>query len=156
MISTITVNYKTIDYTLKMLESLFDHHDSTGLEVFVVENASGDSTEELERRFPKVQVIHSKTNLGFAGGCNLAIKEATGDFIVLVNPDIIFDGNALEQLEGKMVTSPDVGIGGVSLKNLNGSQQDCVWAFPEPLDQYLLLVDQFCSKQQQKGDDLIE
>ncbi|MBI4435413.1 glycosyltransferase family 2 protein [Candidatus Uhrbacteria bacterium] len=140
MISAITVNYKTIDYTLKMLESLFAHHDSTGLEVFVVENASGDSTEELEHRFPQVRVIHNKTNLGFAGGCNVAIKEATGDFIVLVNPDILFDDNALEQLEGKMVTSPDVGIGGISLKNLNGSQQACVWAFPEPLDQYLLLL----------------
>lgn len=140
MISVVTVNYRTIDYTLKMLESLFTHHDSTGLEVFVVENASGDSTEELERRFPKVRVIQSKTNLGFAGGCNLAIKEATGDYIVLVNPDVIFDDNALEQLEGKMVTSPDVGIGGVSLKNLDGSQQDCVWAFPQPLDQLLLLL----------------
>ncbi|MBI4256561.1 glycosyltransferase family 2 protein [Candidatus Uhrbacteria bacterium] len=140
MISTITVNYKTIDYTLKMVESLFAHHDSAGLEVFVIENASGDSMEELERRFPKVRVIQSKTNLGFAGGCNLAIKETTGDFIVLVNPDIIFDDNALEQLEGKMVTSPDVGIGGVTLKNLDGSQQDCVWTFPEPLDQYFLLL----------------
>ncbi len=140
MITVVTVNYKTIDYTLKMLESLFAHHDSAGLEIFVVENASGDSTEELERRFPKVRVIYSKTNLGFAGGCNLAIKEATGDFIILVNPDIIFDDNALEQLEGKLVTSPDVGIGGVSLKNLDGSQQDCVWAFPEPLDQFLLLL----------------
>ena len=139
MISTITVNYKTIEYTLKMLDSLFTHHDSTGLEVFVVENASGDSMKEIEQRFPKVRVIHSKTNLGFAGGCNLAIKEATGDYVVLVNPDIIFDDNALEQLEGKMITSPDVGIGGVSLKNLNGSQQDCVWAFPKPLDQFLLL-----------------
>lgn len=140
MISVVTVNYKTMDYTLQMLESLFTHHDSTGLEVFVVENASGDSMEELERRFPKVRIVQSRSNLGFAGGCNLAIKEATGDYIVLVNPDIIFDDNALEQLEGKMVTSPDVGIGGVSLKNLNGSQQDCVWAFPEPIDQFLLLL----------------
>lgn len=140
MISVVTVNYRTIDYTLNMLESLFAHHDSTGLEVFVVENASGDSTEELEQRFPKVCVIVSKTNLGFAGGCNLAIKEATGDFIVLVNPDIIFDDNALEQLEGKMVTSPDVGVGGISLKNLDGSQQDCVWSFPQPIDQFLLLL----------------
>lgn len=140
MISVVTVNYRTIDYTLKMLESLFAHHDSTGLEVFMVENASGDSTEELGHRFPKVRVLESKTNLGFAGGCNLAIKESTGDFVVLVNPDIIFDDNALEQLEGKMVTSPDVGIGGVSLKNLDGSQQDCVRAFPGTLNQLLLLL----------------
>jgi GT2 family glycosyltransferase len=96
--------------------------------------------EELKRQFPMVHVIVSKKNLGFAGGCNLAIKQATGDYIVLVNPDILFEDNALEQIEGKMMTSPDVGIGGISLKNLDGTQQDCVWAFPKPLDQFLLLL----------------
>jgi GT2 family glycosyltransferase len=140
MISTVTINYKTIDYTLRMLESLFAHHDTSEIEMFVVENASSDSMDEIERRFPKVQIIKSDVNLGFAGGCNLAIQRAIGDYVVLVNPDIIFDNNALEQLEGKMITQPDIGIGGVRLKNLDGSQQDCVSAFPEPLDQFLLLL----------------
>lgn len=140
MISTVTVNYKTVEYTLKMLESLFMYHDTSDIEVFVVENGSGDSMEEIERRFPKVQIIKSETNLGFAGGCNVAIEKAIGDYIVLVNPDIIFEDNALEQLEGRMITQPDIGIGGINLKNLDGSLQDCVSAFPEPLDQFLLLL----------------
>ena len=82
MISTVTVNYKTMDYTLKMLESLFAYHTKEEIEVFVVENGSGDSTDELVRRFPQVHLIISKENLGFAGGCNLAIKNATGDYVV--------------------------------------------------------------------------
>ncbi len=140
MISVVTVNYKTIDYTLNMLESLFEYHSHDEIEVFVVENGSCDNLDELKGLYPRVNVIESETNLGFAGGCNLAIKETTGDYVVLINPDIVFTGNALSRIEQKMDQNPEVGIGGVSLKNLDGSQQDCVWSFPTPIDQLLLLL----------------
>jgi len=140
MISTVTVNYKTMDYTLKMLESLFAYHTKEEIEVFVVENGSGDSTDELVRRFPQVHLIISKENLGFAGGCNLAIKNATGDYVVLVNPDILFEDNALDQIEAKMITHVEVGIGGISLQNMDGSQQDNVVHIAFFCDQILLLL----------------
>lgn len=139
MISVVTVNYKTIDYTTQMLESLFKYHKDN-VEVFVVENASGDDLSDLKIRFPQVKVIESDKNLGFAGGCNLAIKKATGDYIILINPDILFNNDALYQIESKMAAMSSVGIGGVSLKNLDGSQQACVWSFPRPVDQLLLLL----------------
>ncbi len=139
MISVVTVNYKTMDYTLRMLESLFLHHSKEDVEVFVVENASGDSVTQLVEQFPQVHLIQTQTNLGFAGGCNQAMKQATGDFIVLVNPDILFDHDALFQIAEKMKHSSDIGIGGISLKNIDGTQQACVWSFPQPLDQCLLL-----------------
>ena len=140
MISVVTVNYKTMDYTLRMLESLFLHHSKEEVEIFVIENASGDSVTQLVQRFPRVHVIQTQINLGFAGGCNQAIKQATGDFIILVNPDILFENDALFQIAEKMKHSSDIGIGGISLKNIDGTQQACVWSFPQPLDQFLLLV----------------
>ncbi len=82
----------------------------------------------------------SEKNLGFAGGCNLAIKKAKGDFVLLVNPDIVFENDAINQIEQKMKENPEVGIGGASLKNLDGSQQDCVWSFPAPLNQLIVLL----------------
>jgi N-acetylglucosaminyl-diphospho-decaprenol L-rhamnosyltransferase len=139
MISVVTVNYKTIDYTTLMLESLFKFHKE-GVEVFVVENGSGDDLTNLKKRFPQVNVIDSSTNLGFAGGCNLAIDKAKGDYVVLINPDVLFDNDSLYQIENAMNRAQDVGIGGVSLKNLDDSQQACVWSFPKPLDQLLLLL----------------
>jgi len=140
MISVVTVNYKTMEYTLRMLESLFAYHDPNDVEVFVVENASGDSTEVLHQRFPLVKIIQSQKNLGFAGGCNLAIQQTKGDYIALINPDILFEDDALKQMEGAMRGDKGVGIGGVCLKNLDGSQQDCVWSFPRPIDQIFLLL----------------
>ncbi|NQV89223.1 MAG: glycosyltransferase family 2 protein [Parcubacteria group bacterium] len=139
MISVVTVNYKTIDYTIRMLESLFKYHKDE-VEVFVVENDSGDDLTTLKKTFPQVKVIESFTNLGFAGGCNLGIDDAKGEYIVLVNPDILFDNDALYQIEREMNNAQAVGIGGVSLKNLDGSQQASVWSFPRPIDQLLLLL----------------
>jgi N-acetylglucosaminyl-diphospho-decaprenol L-rhamnosyltransferase len=140
MISVITVNYKTKDYLERMLESLYIHHDADEVEVFVVDNASGDDLSAIESKYDKVTIIYSNKNVGFAAGCNMAIKLAAGDYYVLINPDIEFTSPALSQIEQKMKTHPEVGIGGVSLKNLDGSQQDCVWRFPRPLDQLLVLL----------------
>lgn len=140
MISTITVNYKTVDYLETMLASLFAFHQSRPVEVWVVENGSGDDLTQIIHRFPDVRVIVSKQNLGFAGGCNLAITQATGDFLVLLNPDVKFENDALYRIEDAMQADSSVGIGGISLKNLDGTQQACVWHFPKPLDQWLLLL----------------
>lgn len=139
MISTITVNYKTIDYLERMLESLFAHHTDGDIEVIVVENGSGDDLSTIKDQYTSAIFIESKTNLGFAGGCNLGLKEAHGEFIVLLNPDIIFTEPALYRIRDAMQTSPNIGIGGISLKNLDGSQQKCVWRFPTPLDQLFVL-----------------
>lgn len=140
MISTITVNYKTADYVETMLASLFEFHPIGSVEVIVVENGSGDDLSHLQIKFPQVTFIYSEKNLGFAGGCNLGAKSAHGDFLLLLNPDVVFVDDALVQIEKAMRDNPDVGVGGISLKNLDGSQQACVWRFPTPVDQLLLLA----------------
>ena len=139
MISIITVNYHTKPYLARMLESLFAHL-ACDAEVFVVENGSGDDLSDLQARFPKATFIFSEKNLGFAGGCNLAIRQSKGDYVLLVNPDIIFDADAACEIAKRMDAEPEVGIGGISLKNEDGTQQACVWRFPRPLDQALMIL----------------
>jgi len=140
MISTITVNYKTADYLETLLDSLFQFHSAGSIEVIVVENGSGDDLSKLQIKFPQVKFVMSEKNLGFAGGCNLGVESATGDYLLLLNPDVVFVDDALVQIEKAMSENPDVGIGGISLKNLDGTQQACVWRFPTPVDQLLLLA----------------
>jgi len=139
MVSIITINYKTADYVERMLESLFAHGTGCDFEVFVVENGSGQDLSKLEERFPTVKFIYSKTNRGFAGGCNLAIEQAKGDYLLLVNPDIQFVDNAVCQIEAHMERDTEVGVGGIRLTNLDGSQQECVWRFPTPWNQLVIL-----------------
>ncbi|MFC1788100.1 glycosyltransferase family 2 protein [Patescibacteria group bacterium] len=140
MLSIISVNYKTSDYLSRMLETLHQHTQGCDFEVFVVENASGDDLSLLETKYPKVKFIYNDQNLGFACACNRAIKQAQGDYFVLVNPDIIFVEDALSKIEQQMNQDREVGVGGISLKNLDSTQQACVWRFPRPLDQLLLLL----------------
>lgn len=139
VISIVTVNYKTKKYLARMLESLFAHLKCEA-EVFVVENGSGDDLSDLSEKHAQMRLILNKTNLGFAGGCNTAIIQARGDYILLVNPDIIFDSDAACELVKRMDADPEVGIGGISLKNEDGTQQPCVWRFPRPMDQLLMLL----------------
>jgi hypothetical protein len=140
MISIITVNYHTLPQIGRMLESLFVQQTSSQREIFVVNNALDENTNELQNRFPSVHFLQAPKNLGFAGGCNFGIAQANGDFFLLVNPDIEFDSDAPGEIETAMQQDQNVGVGGISLKNLDGTQQDCVWHFPTPLDQLLLLL----------------
>ncbi|HBR80742.1 MAG: Glycosyl transferase family 2 [Candidatus Uhrbacteria bacterium GW2011_GWF2_44_350] len=140
MVSIVSVNYKTKIQTERMLCSLFAHRPNCEFEVFVVENGSGDDLSSIAAEFPEVKLIKNEKNLGFAGGCNMGISRAKGDFVVLVNPDIVFDSDVISEVEKKMKEDKYIGVAGISLKNLDGSQQDCVWRFPTPRDQFLLLV----------------
>ncbi len=139
MISIVTVSYKSLDYVERMLASLFRFVDRDDLEIFVVINGDGSDPNRLIATYPRVRFLVSATNLGFAGGCNLGIRQSTGEFVILLNPDAIFESDAISEIEERMRRDADVGIGGISLKNLDGSQQDCVWHFPTPVDQLLLL-----------------
>ena len=139
MISIITVSYKSLDYVEQMLASLFRFVDRDDLEIFVVINGDGSDPSRLANAYPRVRFLISETNLGFAGGCNFAIRQSTGEFVILLNPDTVFESDAISEIEDRMRRDADVGIGGISLKNLDGTQQDCVWHFPTPVDQLLLL-----------------
>lgn len=138
MVSVICVNYKTVEYLASMLASLFAFHEQP-LEVIVVENASGDDLVPLRSKYPQVIFLEMDHNLGFAGGCNQGIAKANGDYYLLVNPDVEFTSNAITQIEQSMDLAREVGIGGISLKYPNGTQQECVWRFPGLVDQLMVL-----------------
>jgi GT2 family glycosyltransferase len=69
------------------------------LEVFVVVNESTDGTKELiAKNYPQVKIIDPQKNTGFAGGNNLAIRQAQGEFIQLVNPDLIMRPDFIQKM----------------------------------------------------------
>ena len=81
------------------------------MEVIVVDNASKeDEASFISERFPRVKVIRSNTNLGFAGGNNLGIKEAKGKYILLINNDTYFKEFNIEALIERLESSNKTGI----------------------------------------------
>ena len=110
LVSIITVNYNQIEATLSFLQSLVDiSYKNT--EIFVVDNASQiDPTISIKELYPEVQVIVSKSNLGFAGGNNLALKKARGKYVMFLNNDTIVTRCFLDPLVKVVENNPKVGI----------------------------------------------
>ncbi|WP_250632438.1 glycosyltransferase family 2 protein [Rhodoflexus caldus] len=87
LVSIIAINYNQTEMTLDFLRSL-SHLSYPNYEVIIVDNASQeDPTSTIRVHFPEVRVIRAAENLGFAGGHNLGMKAARGDFFFNVNND---------------------------------------------------------------------
>jgi GT2 family glycosyltransferase len=114
LVSIITINYEHPHVTCALLESL-RHISYPNIEVIVVDNASvKDDPAIISRLFPEVIFIQSKENLGFAGGNNLGIRQAKGEYIMLLNNDTEVEPGFIEPLISKLQS--DSLIGAVSPK----------------------------------------
>jgi GT2 family glycosyltransferase len=97
-VSVITVNYNQPEATALLLDSL-RRQAWQPVEVWVVDNGSTDNPEAFFReRYPEVHFIRSEVNLGFAGGNNLALPLATGNYLFFVNNDAELGEYTIETL----------------------------------------------------------
>ena len=89
VVSVVLVNYKGAGDTIACLRAFDDvEWPADRLELIVVENDSGDGSAEVIRAaVPGATVIESGANLGFAGGCNLGVAHATGQYVGFINND---------------------------------------------------------------------
>ncbi len=114
LVSIITVNYNQSQATCEMLKSLYAG-GYPNLEVIVVDNASpSDDPQIIKEKFPEIRLIKNKCNMGFAGGNNVALRLAKGEYVYLVNNDTILPQNHIEQL--LKTTNSDKSIGVVCSK----------------------------------------
>jgi len=99
LISIITLNYNQTTVTCAFLEST-KKLSYRNYEILVCDMASGvDPTTQIEAgNYPKTKVLLSRENLGFAGGNNWGMRQAKGDFVLIVNNDTEVTGDLLENL----------------------------------------------------------
>ncbi len=110
-VSIITVNYNQPAVTEAMLHSIFLHNTYAEMEIIVVDNGSDtDPVPEWEIKYPLVQFIRSDSNTGFAGGNNIGIGRAKGDYLFLVNNDTEFTDTLVAQLVATLNTYPQTAI----------------------------------------------
>ncbi|MCR4602497.1 MAG: glycosyltransferase family 2 protein [Prevotella sp.] len=114
LLSIITINYNGISDTCNLLNSIPLIEQ---FEIIVVDNASmKNEASVIRQRYPTVKVISSNRNLGFAGGNNLGIKAAKGQFLLFINNDTYLIGtttekiNSLQVLIDRLESSPSIGI----------------------------------------------
>jgi hypothetical protein len=130
-LSVCVVTWNARDDLRRCLQSLFESPRNISCEVIVIDNASTDeSAKMVADEFPQARLIVNPTNAGFARANNQAIREARGKYVLLLNPDTIVHGEALERLVTWMEQHPDVGAAGPRLLNPDGSLQYSCRAFP--------------------------
>lgn len=131
-LSVVIVNWNTGRLLSDCLDSLYaDLADPDSAEVFVVDNASTDgSAEAALKRHPGTTLIRNSVNPGFAAANNQAIDRASGEALLLLNPDTKLQPGALAALVSELNRSPVCGAVGPRLLNPDGSlQHSCS---PEP------------------------
>jgi GT2 family glycosyltransferase/lipopolysaccharide/colanic/teichoic acid biosynthesis glycosyltransferase len=133
-LSVVIVNYNVREFLHHALASLRVAARGIRTEFLVVDNASDDgSVEMLRRRYPKVRVIANRTNAGFARGNNIALRQARGEFILLINPDTVVQEDTLRTMLEFMRAHPDTGLAGCRILNPDGTLQlACRRSFPTP------------------------
>ena len=85
-LSIIIINYNTFTLTCNCIQSIEDKVKDIDYEIVLVDNASVECDPNLfKSKFPQINLVISDTNTGFAGGNNLGLKQATGDYILFLN-----------------------------------------------------------------------
>lgn len=119
-LSVIIVNYNVKYFLEQCLYSVLNASGMVDTEVLVVDNNSVDGSMEMVRqKFPGVRCMLNKENVGFSKANNQAIRQAKGEYILLLNPDTVVEEDTFEKTVSYMDRHPDAGAMGV--KMIDGS-----------------------------------
>ena len=139
-LSIIIVNWNGAEFVSKCLKSIFESKFNKPWEVIVVDNHSSDRSVEIIKQFPQVILIENKENVGFGAANNRALKQATGEFVFLLNPDVQIFPDNLEKLVKKIGEEEKIAIVAPQLVNEDGSLQREIGHFPGLADSILVLL----------------
>ena len=152
-LSIIILNYNTKDLLRQCLESVIRDQKSVTskkpttnhpalpagrrlptTEVIVVDNASKDNSVSMMReKFPQLELIVNKKNIGFAAGNNKGIKKSRGRYILFLNPDTIVQPDTLRVMVDFMDNHSQVGAATCRVELPNGElDYSCHRGFPTP------------------------
>lgn len=126
----IIVNYKSTDFLIRCLKSIYDTVKVLPVKVFVQDNNSGDDLDPLRALFPQVDLTKNTSNMGFAKAINKALEKCRAPFIMILNPDTVIVDGFFEFVFEYVKLRQDVGILGPEILNSDGSVQGSVRSFP--------------------------
>ncbi len=139
-LSVVIVSWNTRELLDGCLHSVVDNTkiDRISTEIVVVDNASTDGTvEKLEAKYPRVNFVPLQSNIGFAAATNVGIRQASGQYVLLLNPDTQVCPGSLSVLIKALDTMPHVGMVSGLLVNPNGSLQSSGYRFPGLMQSFL-------------------
>ena len=135
-ISIIVVNFESYDVILQLFDSANDSFGNLSVEFIVVDNSREKNLmaiSNLRRKFSGIKIINSKENIGYAKGVNLGILKSSGQYLAVINPDVIIIDGTLTKLYKFAKDHRNVGMIGPKLLTLEGDLHLSCRTFPGPL-----------------------
>jgi len=140
-LSIIIISWNVKEKLKENLAALLKSAGGLSYEIFVVDNASADETAEMVRHdFPEVKLIVNKKNLGFAKANNQALKQATGRYVLLLNPDMKVFPDTLSKMLNWLDANHQAAVAGCKLVNEHGEIIKQVRCFPTLADQLAIVL----------------
>jgi len=98
LISVSIVTWNSEEFIEKCLNAVLSqlYHE---VEIIITDNNSSDSTLEILKRYSSIILMQNDINKGFSGGHNIGIKRSTGEYILLLNPDVFLNRTYIQQLD---------------------------------------------------------
>lgn len=116
--------FQTLDSVFKTVKTEF--------ECSLVDNhANKEQFGEIKKKYPQLRIIQNPTNYGYARGINVGLKQATGDFVLALNPDIILFDGTMNKIVEYMEKNADVAVLGPKLINPDKTLQYSCRKFPK-------------------------
>jgi GT2 family glycosyltransferase/predicted Zn-dependent protease len=131
--SIIILTFNQLKYTKECLKSIRKYTPEPH-EIIFVDNGSTDGTvkylKTLIKENKNYKLIENKENLGFAKGCNQGISNSSGEYLLLLNNDVIVTEHWLSDMLSCLKSSPEIGIVGPMTNNISGLQKDPNATYP--------------------------
>ncbi|KKR20263.1 MAG: WsbD [Parcubacteria group bacterium GW2011_GWE2_39_37] len=129
-LSVIIINFNTPEMTIRAIETFKKNIQDSDFEIILIDNNSERkiSSSEIERL--NVRYIENKDNLGFAKAVNQGIKFTKGQYLLLLNSDVLVKPGAIKQMIDYLEAHLDAGLIGPSFFYPNGQNQPSAGFFP--------------------------
>src|SRR5262245_48557194 len=137
-VSVVVVSYNTAHLLGDMFAALDAGRGALKLQVIVIDNASRDgSVHILRTKYPEVELIENRTNVGFGRANNQALPSIRGRYVLLLNTDAFMASDTLQKTVSFMDAHPRCGVLGVKLVGRDGTLQPSCRYFPTPWNVFL-------------------
>jgi GT2 family glycosyltransferase len=139
MLSVIMINYKTPVMTEKAVRNFVAQERNLDYEIILIDNESKGELEESRFDGMKVEMIRNKKNIGFAKAVNQGLKKAKGEYVLLLNSDVIIEQRAISKMIKYMELDKNIGVIGPLMLYPDGRFQVSAGRFPTLAREFLRL-----------------
>jgi len=132
-LSIIIVHHQTPELLKLCLKSVMETVRGIAYEVIVVDSTiSRQARDLIKERYSEVRYLPFKENLGYSRGVNIGIQNTQGDYILILNPDIIVTDETINKMLDYMKKHLDIGMLGPKMLNFNGTYQNTFFSYYRP------------------------